>query len=71
MYKPTGDVPDGYDLVSSSDPDYVVEDSFSVEQSAIPEFHTALSAIVALALSAGVYLWVRRKSAITRKSAVS
>jgi uncharacterized protein (DUF362 family) len=63
VYKTTGAMPNSYDLVSNSDPDYVVEDSFYVEQSAIPEFPTALGAIVALVLSACIYLWFRRKFA--------
>lgn len=40
----------------------VSQDSFTVQESAIPEFPTVLAAIVALALSAGVYLWMRRKA---------
>jgi hypothetical protein len=34
---------------------------FHVEESAIPEFPTVWAVIVALALSAGVYLWLRRR----------
>jgi uncharacterized protein (DUF362 family) len=63
IYKTTGPMPYSYDLVSNSDPDYVIEDNFYVEQSAIPEFSTALGAIVALVLSACVYFWFRRKFA--------
>ncbi|MFC1893762.1 Loki-CTERM sorting domain-containing protein [Chloroflexota bacterium] len=61
VYKTTGDMPDSYDLVSSSDPGYVVEDSFYVEQSAIPEFPTVLTVIIAMALCAGIYLWMRKR----------
>ena len=39
----------------------ITSDTFEVQESAIPEFPTALAAMVALALSAGVYLWMRRK----------
>lgn len=42
------------------------EDTFTVTDSAIPEFPTALAGIAALALSAGVYLWMRRKVATAR-----
>jgi hypothetical protein len=63
VYKTAGIIPYSYDLVSNSDPDYVVEDSFYVEQSAIPEFPTALGAIAALVLSASFYIWFRRKFA--------
>ena len=41
----------------------LTDDTFTVDQSAIPEFPTIVAAIVALALSAGVYLWMRRKAA--------
>ncbi len=50
--------PDTYDLIAN--------DSFTVEQSAIPEFPTVLAAMVALALAAGVYLWMRRKAVPVR-----
>ena len=41
----------------------ILDDSFTVTESAIPEFPTALAAMVALALCAGIYLWMRRKTA--------
>ncbi len=37
-------------------------DSFTVEESAIPEFPTVLVAILALSLCVGIYLWMRRKA---------
>ncbi len=40
------------------------EDTFTVLDSAIPEFPTALAAIVSLSLCTGVYLWFRRKAAL-------
>ncbi len=54
------------DPPSTYDPNWtyiLTEDTFEVETSAIPEFPTALAAMVALALSAGIYLWMRRKVA--------
>jgi uncharacterized protein (DUF362 family) len=39
-----------------------ISDSFSVQQSAIPEFPTAFAVIAALALSAIAYLFMRRKA---------
>jgi subtilisin family serine protease len=39
----------------------ILDDSFVVQSSAIPEFPVAWTVIVALALSAGVYLWLRRR----------
>ncbi len=41
----------------------IASDTFTVQASAIPEFPTVLAAMVALALSAGVYFWMRRKAA--------
>ncbi len=53
---------------SASDPDIVADDKsysggygFHLEENAIPEFPTVWAFIVALALSAGVYLWLRRR----------
>jgi serine protease len=40
----------------------LAEDTFTVQSSAIPEFPTALAAMAALSLSAGIYLWMRRKA---------
>ncbi|MFC1894005.1 hypothetical protein ACFLYR_08335 [Chloroflexota bacterium] len=61
VYKTTGNIPNSYDLVSDSDPDYIVEDSFYVHQSAIPEFPTYISAIIAVGLCFGIYYWMRRR----------
>jgi hypothetical protein len=49
---------------SSYDSDWehiILDDSFTVQESAIPEFPTVWAVIVALALSVGVYLWLRRR----------
>ncbi len=40
----------------------LAEDTFTVQQSAIPEFPTVMAAIVAFSLCIGVYLWMRRKA---------
>jgi hypothetical protein len=61
VYKTTDNMPNRYDLVSSSDPEYVVEDSFYVEQSAIPELPTTITAIVVAGLCFGVYYWMRKR----------
>jgi len=47
------------------DPDWeytLKDDTFEVQQSAIPEFPTVLAAIASLSLCAGIYLWFRRKA---------
>ena len=54
-------MPNSYDLVSNSDPDYIVEDSFDVEQSAIPEFPTVITVIVVAGLCFGIYYWMRKR----------
>jgi hypothetical protein len=54
---------------SSTWPYTLAEDTFDVSESAIPEFPTALAAISALALSAGIYLWMRRKAVPVRVQA--
>ncbi|MFC1933298.1 DUF362 domain-containing protein [Chloroflexota bacterium] len=53
---------------SATDPNIIADDTslaggyaFNVAESAIPEFPTILAAIVALSLSAGIYIWMRRK----------
>ena len=38
------------------------EDTFQVQESAIPEFPTVIAAIVSLSLCLGIYLWLRRKA---------
>lgn len=54
---------------SATDPNIIADDTsltggyaFNVAESAIPEFPTILAAIVALSLSAGIYLCMRRKA---------
>ena len=37
------------------------EDTFTVQETAIPEFPTVMAAIVSLSLCVGVYLWLRRR----------
>lgn len=44
----------------------IAEDTFTVQQSAIPEFPTVLTAFVSLTLCVGVYLLMRRKLAPAR-----
>ena len=40
-------------------------DTFTVQESAIPEFPTVMVGIVSISLCAGIYLWLRRKRAPT------
>ncbi|MBI4186146.1 MAG: exosortase/archaeosortase family protein [Chloroflexi bacterium] len=61
VYKTTGTMPASYDLVSKADAAYVVSDSFTVQQAAIPEFSTVMAAIAVAGLCSGVYLWMRRR----------
>jgi hypothetical protein len=66
VYSPSTYDPSSY-LASDSnivadDTSYTGGYAFNVTQSAIPEFPTALAAMVALSLSAGIYLWMRRKA---------
>jgi len=57
--EPANDPPSSYNGSWS----YIItSDSFTVQQSAIPEFPTVMAAIVALSLCAGIYLWMRRKA---------
>ena len=51
--------PDSYD---SSWSYTITSDDFAVHESAIPEFPTIITAIVAFGLCAGIYLWMRRKA---------
>ena len=48
------------------DAQYLINDDFTVEASAIPEFPTVLVAIVSLSLCGGIYLWFRRRTAAVR-----
>jgi outer membrane protein assembly factor BamB len=59
----TGFGTDNYSTIAAWPDTYglLADDSFTVEQSAIPEFPTALTAIVALGLCFGIYWWMRRK----------
>ena len=56
-----GDGPEVYYNNASGNAGYIAEDTFDVGAAAIPEFPTALAAIMTLALSAGVYLWMSRR----------
>jgi hypothetical protein len=47
-------------------PNTLASDNFTVQESAIPEFPTVWAVIVALALSFGVYLWLRRRMSPVR-----
>ncbi len=66
VYEATGvaDPPSTWSASGISDwCETLASDTFQADESAIPEFPTALAAIVALSLCAGVYLWMRRKAA--------
>ncbi len=54
------DLPTSYDD-AIADPDYVASDYFNVESSAIPEFPTVITAIVAGGLCFGIYYWMRKR----------
>jgi mannobiose 2-epimerase len=60
LFDTTGDIPDTYDA-ALSDTAYSVGDDFEVAASAIPEFPMVITAIVALALCAGIYLRLRKR----------
>ncbi|MFC1892905.1 C1 family peptidase [Chloroflexota bacterium] len=51
------------DIYNSGWANTLATDTFTVTEAAIPEFPTALAAISALALCAGVYIWMRRRAA--------
>jgi hypothetical protein len=68
VYDDTHYTPSTY---NPADPKIVADDvsytgvyAFNVQSSAIPEFPTALAAVFATVLSAGIYLWMRRKATI-------
>lgn len=69
VYDSTIYSPDTYDPadihIVADDNSYTGVYAFNVQQSAIPEFPTILAAVVAMALSAGIYLWMRRKAVAT------
>ena len=46
---------------TADDPNSVVEDSFEVAASAIPEFPAVIAAIVVAGLCFGIYFWMRRR----------
>jgi hypothetical protein len=57
--------PASYDPASynAGDANLIWSDTYEVQESAIPEFPTAITAIIAISLCAGIYLWMRRKAA--------
>jgi hypothetical protein len=66
VYSPSTYDPSSY---SASDPNIVADDisytgdyAFHVEETAIPEFPTAIIAIAVLAICAGIYFWLRRRA---------
>jgi len=61
VYKTTETMPTSYDLVSTGDAAYVVTDSFTVQQAAIPEFPTVMAAIGVAGLCCGIYFWMRKR----------
>jgi len=60
-YNTTASMPASYDLVSTGNTSYVITDSFTVEEAAIPEFPTVFAAIAVVGLCSGVYYWMRRR----------
>ncbi len=54
------DLPNTY-AGAIADPDYITDDDFYIASSAIPEFPTAISAIVAAGLCFVIYYWMRRR----------
>ncbi len=61
VYKTTGTMPASYDLVSKADSAYVVTDSFTVQQAAIPEFPTVIASIVVAGICFGIFYWFRKR----------
>jgi len=57
----TGDLPAAY-ADAISDPDFVADDSFVVEASAIPEFPEVMAAIGVAGLCFGIYYWMRKRA---------
>jgi hypothetical protein len=55
-----GDLPAAY-ADAIADPDYVVDDSFTVAASAIPEFPAVMAAIGVAGLCFGIYYWMRKR----------
>ena len=56
----TGSAPNTY-AAAITDANYVIEDDFVVQQSAIPEFPTVVTAIAVCMLCAVAYVVMRRK----------
>lgn len=46
---------------ATGDADYIVDDDFSVDSSAIPEFPTVMAAIVVTGICFGIYWWMRHR----------
>ena len=46
---------------AATNPGYVVEDSFGVQASAIPEFPTVMAGIMVAGLCFGIYYWMRKR----------
>ena len=61
VYKTSATMPANYDLVSTSDADYTVTDSFTVQQAAIPEFPTVMAGVMVAGLCFGIYYWMRKR----------
>jgi len=54
------DIPAAY-ADAIADPDYVVDDSFEVDASAVPEFPVVMAAIGVAGLCFGIYYWMRKR----------
>jgi len=52
-----------------TDPDYIVDDSFEVAASAIPEFPEVIAAIGVSGLCFGIYWWMRKRAKFKMQSA--
>jgi len=61
VYKTAASMPNSYDLVSTDNASYVITDSFTVQEAAIPEFSTVISAIAVAGLCCGIYFWMRKR----------
>jgi len=60
VFNTTEPIPDTYDA-AKLDPNYVVEDDFIVDASAIPEFPTVMAGIGVAGLCFGIYYWMRKR----------
>ena len=61
VFDTTGSIPDTYND-AKTDPNYVIDDFFTVQDSAIPEFPTVVAAIAVCMLCAVAYVVMRRKA---------